>query len=93
LDYTETFFNSGQMVIWLIFCYNYNVIEHISKSIEDTAALAAEFVKEKLSRLGEEATVVALYGDLGSGKTAFVKEVAKIIKIKEIIEIKLLSWK
>ncbi len=51
----------------------------ISKSLADTAALAAQFV-ESLNP-GPHAKVVALSGDLGSGKTAFTKEVGAILGV------------
>lgn len=56
----------------------------ISKNIKETAQIAkmflGEILKEKKHRGG--ATVVGLCGDLGAGKTAFAKAVAKYLKIK-----------
>ncbi len=44
----------------------------------------AEMVLKSLVPLSEKKAVfIALHGDLGSGKTSFVKEVAKILEIKE----------
>ena len=59
---------------------------YISQSLEDTRKFAQEFLMG-ISRgeKGEGATVVALQGDLGAGKTAFVKEIAKILGIKETV--------
>lgn len=54
------------------------MFEYISSSIEDTNSFAAEIVK-KLP-LG---SVILLKGDLGAGKTAFVRGVASCLGIKE----------
>ncbi len=46
----------------------------LSNSTEQTEAIAAEFARSLHSD-----SFVALYGDLGAGKTAFVRGVAKVI--------------
>lgn len=51
----------------------------ISKSLEDTAAFAKDVLKS--IQKGPEATILCLSGDLGSGKTAFVKEFGAILGI------------
>jgi tRNA threonylcarbamoyladenosine biosynthesis protein TsaE len=58
-------------------------MEFFSKSLKDTDNLAKDFLS-KIEK-GERATVVALSGELGSGKTAFVKCVAKNLGINEDI--------
>ena len=52
----------------------------ISKSEEDTAKLAAELAAN-LPR----GTVIALYGDLGAGKTVFSRAFAKAIGVTETV--------
>lgn len=55
---------------------------HTSHSLEETAALAAEFVKH----LSIHPTpVIGLSGNLGSGKTAFTQAVAKELGITDHI--------
>ncbi len=54
----------------------------LSKSLTDTAKLARIFLKN-IKIKSEEATVVGLSGDLGSGKTTFTKEVAAILGIEK----------
>jgi tRNA threonylcarbamoyladenosine biosynthesis protein TsaE len=46
--------------------------------------LILNITKENFSK-NEGATVVALYGDLGAGKTTFTKQLAKHLKIQETI--------
>lgn len=55
-----------------------------SLSLTETKKIAAEIAK-KLSSSIENGLLVGLSGDLGSGKTAFVKGFAKALKIKETI--------
>ena len=58
-------------------------MEFFSKSLKNTDNLAKDFLS-KIEK-GEKATIVALSGELGSGKTAFVKCVAKNLGINEDI--------
>ena len=57
----------------------------ISKSISDTEKIAEDFVKKLSLGFYNNALVVGLYGDLGSGKTTFTQAIAKIFGIKEDI--------
>jgi tRNA threonylcarbamoyladenosine biosynthesis protein TsaE len=53
----------------------------LSKSPKDTQRVAKDFLKKiKINKSG--ATIVGLYGELGTGKTAFTKAAAKILGIK-----------
>jgi len=54
----------------------------LSKSLDDTLRIASEWLAS-LEKKEDEALVVGLSGNLGSGKTAFVKAVAKELGIKE----------
>src|SRR3989344_3955156 len=54
-----------------------------TRSREELRNLAHDFVATL--EPGKEATLVALYGELGAGKTAFVKEVAFVLGVKETV--------
>ena len=58
-------------------------MEYLSRSLEDTA----EFAQIVLKRIvpGASARVITLTGELGSGKTAFVKLCAKALGVDEEI--------
>ncbi len=55
-----------------------------SSSVMETARMA-EVTLERLS-LGATATVLALYGDLGAGKTTFVQEFGKLLGIRNTLQ-------
>ena len=56
-------------------------MNYLSKSPEETNQIASDFLNtlEPISK----ATVVALQGELGAGKTAFAQEVGKILGVAE----------
>ncbi len=57
----------------------------ISKSLKETQEIAEEFLEKISVGFYDTALVIGLYGDLGSGKTTFVQNVAKIFGIKEFV--------
>lgn len=60
-------------------------MEFISKSVEETAMFAVKFTSDlKPKDIG--ATVIGLYGELGSGKTTFMKYLAEYFGVKETIK-------
>lgn len=60
------------------------VMKYISHSIEDTQKIANDFVS-KLYTKDSGATVVGLSGDLGAGKTAFTKCIAKSLGVEDTV--------
>ena len=58
-------------------------MKYLSKSIEETRQIAKDFL-ETIYPIGKS-YVVALQGDLGSGKTTFTQEVGKILGVEENI--------
>ncbi len=60
-------------------------MEYVSNSTEETAKIAGDFVKSLKPKEGQ-ALVVGLHGELGVGKTTFMKYVAEAFGIKETIQ-------
>lgn len=56
-------------------------MKHLSQSLEETKKIAEEFLAPITP--GSEATIVALQGDLGAGKTAFAQTMGKIMGVDE----------
>ncbi|MBQ5346685.1 MAG: tRNA (adenosine(37)-N6)-threonylcarbamoyltransferase complex ATPase subunit type 1 TsaE [Ruminococcus sp.] len=54
--------------------------EFLSKSVEDTEKFAEEFSK---SLTGSE--IIAMYGDLGAGKTSFTRGLAKGLEVEQTV--------
>lgn len=59
-------------------------MEILSKSLAETEKFAEDFLNKLILRKSN-ATIVALSGDLGSGKTTFTQFIAKHLGIKENI--------
>lgn len=59
-------------------------MQTLVKTLDELSAEAARFVKE-LAPSPRDATLVTLSGELGAGKTAFVKAVAKTLGVEETV--------
>jgi len=60
-------------------------MEFLSKNVTETVKIAGDFVT-KLKQKEDIALVIGLYGELGSGKTTFIKYLAENFGIKETIQ-------
>ncbi len=58
----------------------------VSKNLQETNKIAKLFVDKILSAKKAGALVVGLSGDLGAGKTAFTKAVAKYLGVKSKVD-------
>ena len=54
------------------------ILSGFTSCVELTEALAAEFARD-LAKRGERDAFLAMYGDLGAGKTAFVRGLASVL--------------
>lgn len=59
-------------------------MKHTSHSLEETQRIAEDFLTN-LSPLPDGALVVGLYGNLGSGKTAFTKCIANSLEVGDTV--------
>lgn len=60
-------------------------LEVITRSSEDTQKVAASFTRFLLANPSKRAQVLALVGDLGSGKTTFIQGLARALGIKDTV--------
>lgn len=60
-------------------------MKKISKNLKDTEHIAKEFLRNLFTEEKNHARIVCLQGNLGVGKTAFVKVVGRILGIKSIV--------
>ena len=59
-------------------------MKYISRNLEETQKIAKDFIKTLASK-ENEAMVVGLYGDLGSGKTTFTQNIAKVFGVGDTV--------
>ena len=59
-------------------------MRHLSKSPKETSKIAEDFLDTLEPK--DRATVVALEGELGAGKTAFAQEVGKFLGVIDIMQ-------
>lgn len=60
-------------------------MKYVSRSIKETAEIVGKLLEKEMAKERGGALILGLYGDLGAGKTAFVKESAWLLGVKEIV--------
>lgn len=57
----------------------------VSRSEDDTRELARVILRTHVDQVTEKPVVLMLYGDLGSGKTVFAKEIGKMLGLDDVV--------
>lgn len=78
------FFVPNQRVFLFSQSATIDAMKKTIKKIEEMEEFASEFVKN-IEPEGNSAVIIGLYGDLGSGKTTFVKCVAEVLGVTKIV--------
>jgi len=60
-------------------------MQYITQSVKETQQLVGKILKDLINRQPQGALVVALQGELGSGKTTFIQGLGEALGIKEKI--------
>lgn len=63
-----------------------NTDTYISNSVEETEAFGSEVISKQFDDLSEKPLLFLLEGDLGAGKTHFVKGIAQYLKINDPVK-------
>lgn len=66
-------------------CYNHGVATFSSNSLAETRTFAKSLLSALSQKSSAGAVVLALYGDLGSGKTALTKELSGLLGVSETV--------
>ena len=69
-----------------MYCDILNIVEQLSTSLKDTMIIASEILRSATKKQAVNmATVVALNGNLGSGKTTLTQYIATLVGVQEFI--------